>query len=188
MILADWIALIVLVLFAVLGALLGFGKGLKIFTYGIFGVVISVFICYCFGGMILKFSFMQDLLAKFASLWAGKDGLFYDLLSKIRLEVIIYYILLFVVVQMLRAGIIAIIKHVAEVDVLAVKIVNRILGIVLFVGMAVLLSLAVFQFISWVGGSTAQKFAEMLSDSAFNLDEIFMNNPLCGLIEVLHSL
>ena len=42
MILADWIVLAGILGFALLGMLFGFGKGLKFFTGGIFGIIIAV--------------------------------------------------------------------------------------------------------------------------------------------------
>ena len=46
MILADWIAIAVVAAFILIGALVGFGKGLKFFTGGIFGIIISILVCY----------------------------------------------------------------------------------------------------------------------------------------------
>ena len=54
MLIADWVALGLILLFAVLGLLLGFGRGLRFFTKGIFGFIISVIFCYFLGGLIIK--------------------------------------------------------------------------------------------------------------------------------------
>ena len=43
---------IVAIVLALLGLLFGFGKTLRFFTRGLFGVIISVFVCFTFGGMI----------------------------------------------------------------------------------------------------------------------------------------
>ena len=57
MILADWIVIALIAFFCLLGILFGFGKGLKFFTQGIFGVFIAVIVCYTLGGVIYNLSF-----------------------------------------------------------------------------------------------------------------------------------
>ena len=52
--LIDIITIGVFVLAALVGFIGGFGKGLKLFTKGIFGIVISVFVTATFAGMFLK--------------------------------------------------------------------------------------------------------------------------------------
>ena len=67
MIVADFIFIGVAAVVAFLGWLIGFGKTLKFFTSGIFGILISVFVCYCLGGIIMNIGFVSDLLAKLAA-------------------------------------------------------------------------------------------------------------------------
>lgn len=185
---ADLVAVGVVAGFALLGVLVGFGKGLRFFTKGIFGVIISIFVCYCIGGLVMKIPFVQELIAKFAALWADKEGFFFDIIRKIHVEIIVYYIALFIVVQIIRIIIVAILKHIAEAKVLVMKVINRILGAILFVVMGVLLSLLAFQIIYWIGGDTAAKFSEMLSDSLLGLDKLFENNPLIILVDYIKGL
>ena len=47
-----------------------------------------------------------------------------------------------------------------------------------FVAVLAALVLIVFQIIAWIGGETAQNFANQLKDSVFGLDWLFENNPL----------
>ena len=188
MVIVDLVALGFAVVMALIGALVGFGRGLKFFTKGIFGFIISIFLCYCFGGIIFQLSFVQDLLAKFASLWADKEGVFYDILNKIHAEVIVYYIVLFAVVQILRIIIVRIVQSIAEAKLLVMRIINKVFGIVLFLGMAVLLWLVAFQIIQWIGGGTADNFAQILDGSLFKLDYVFANNPLEEIINYLKGL
>lgn len=180
---ADWITLCIFGVFALIGGLAGFGRGLKFFTGGIFGVVISVFLCYCFGGFILQLQFVQDLVAKFAGLWNGKEGFFYDFLTNIHFEIIFYYIVLFIVAQIVRKIIVIILKHAFEINFMPMKVINRVLGIALFVGMMILLALVAFQIIDWVGGTTRVQVLEAFDGSVFKLDYIFENNPLNSIIE-----
>lgn len=185
---ADLVAVGVVVVFALLGVLVGFGKGLRFFTKGIFGVIISIFVCYCIGGFIMQLSFVQELLTKFAALWADKEGFFFDIIRKIRVEVIVYYIALFIVVQIIRIIIVAILKHVAEAKVLVMKVINKILGAILFIVMGVLLSLIVFQIIYWIGGDTAENFDNLLGGSLFGLDKLFEHNPLIYIVDYLKGI
>lgn len=187
MISADWIAIAIMLGAIALGALVGFGKGLQIFTGGPIGVIISVIVCYCFGGFFLEITFIQDLLNKLASLWTEQAGIFYDFLTKIHPEIIIYYIVLFIVVQIIRIVIVKIIAHVAETKNTVIKVINKTLGAAMFAAMAVLISLIVFQVIYWVGGETAEQFANDLAGSVFKLDELFLNNPLLQLVNMIKN-
>ena len=54
MVLADWIAIGIVVVFIALGALIGFGSGLKFFTSGIFGIIIGVVVCALVGTVFLE--------------------------------------------------------------------------------------------------------------------------------------
>ena len=113
MILADWIILALLLIFALLGMLLGFGKGLKIFTGGIFGVAISIFVCYAVGGLIINIGFIQSALMNMRSAIAAKDNGFCDFLLTIHIDIIVYYVALFIIVQILRIIIVIIIASIA---------------------------------------------------------------------------
>lgn len=181
MINADWIAIAVVAVFCLIGLFVGFGRGLKFFTSGIFGVIISVFVCYGIGGLILELDFVQELLNKFNTLLIEKENVFCEFLLKIHIDVIVYYIALFVVVQIVRVIIVAILKNIAEINNIVFKTINRIFGLILFLAVLALITLFVFQVISWIGGSTAENFAAKLEGSVFKLDKLFENNPLLSL-------
>ena len=184
MIAADWAAIVAVLVVGALGAFLGFGKGLKFFTGGIFGIIISVFVCYCIGGLVLDFKFVQEILNKFTSALTDKNG-FCDFLLKIRIDLIVYYIVLFIIVQLARILIVYILKHIAESNNVVFKVVNRTLGAIFFLIVFALIALFVFQIIHWIGGSTAAGFRLKLEGSAFKLDKLFENNPLLSLPEML---
>ncbi|MCD8308049.1 MAG: hypothetical protein LUD51_07490 [Clostridia bacterium] len=176
---ADWIALAFLVVFAAIGAIAGCGRVLKFFTSGIFGIIISVFACYCLGGLILGIPFIGDLLDKFASLWAGTA-----FLETIHLEVIVYYIVLFIIVTLIRILIVRILKNILEIKFLPVKIINRVVGAVLLAGIMTVIALFVFQIIYWVYGADGNpELVEALS-GAFNLDQLYLNNPMNYLTQI----
>lgn len=188
MITADWVALIIIAVSVLLGLLLGFGKGLKFFTSGIFGIIISVFVCYCLGGLILKLGFVQELLIKFRSLWATKSGGFYKFLDTIRVDIIVYYIALFFIVQILRIIIVGVLKGIAEADNKPLRIINKILGAAFFTAVIVLLGLTVLQIITWMGGSAYQSVQSKLAGSALKLDKLLVNNPLLSIPKIIKHL
>jgi hypothetical protein len=178
MLTADWITLGVAVVVAILGLILGFGKTLKIFTSGIFGVIISVVVCYFLYGIVINWAFTQDLMAKIVEGLQNANNGFCDFLIKIRMDIIAICVGMFIIVQIVRVIIVAIIKNISESNNGFVITVNKILGLVLMLAIAAMLALIAFQIISWVGGSTATDFAEKLQGSTFKLDEVFLNNPL----------
>lgn len=182
----DWLAIGILLLSLLLGALAGFGNGLKWFTKGIIGFIISVFFCYTFGGMILKIPFVADLLVKLAHTW-DKSGAFYSLLKTIHLEVIIYYIILFVIAQFIRIFLVRLIKRIVELENVVMKVINKVLGALLFLGMTILFALFIFQIIDWIGGETRANFITTLT-GALKLNKLFLNNPLNALVELVKNM
>ncbi len=177
----DWIALAVLVVFAAIGALVGFGRGLKFLTGGIFGIIISVVLCYIFGSMLLGIPFVNDLLNKLADAIGGWS---------IAITVI-YYVILFVIFTLIRILIVKLIRKVAEADVLVMKIINRILGAVLLAGFGILLGLLVLQIIYWVQVSDAglgEIYVNWMMDTETGnpsaiVGELYLNNPLAALAD-----
>ncbi len=186
MITADWIAVGALAVFCVLGFAVGFGRGLKFFTAGVFGFIISLFVCYCIGGAVYKIPFVQQLTAKLAAALTGKNG-FCDFLLKIRFEIIVYYLCLFVVVTIIREIIVAILKHVSKSERPVVSFINRTLGIFLFAAFLAMLTLIVFHIIELIGGSAEQNFYAVLENSKLRLDAIYRNNPLMEIIKAIRN-
>ena len=183
--LIDWITIGFILVTVLLGVLIGFGRGLRWITKGILGIVLSIFFCYTFGGLILGIPFVAELLRKFASLW-DKSGAFYDILKAIHLEIIVYYIVLFILAQLIRRLVVLLISKIFEMDNVAMKVINRILGAILFFAVNLLLVLFVFQIVSWVGGDTAKDF-EVSLRGVFGIDRLFLKNPLNSLIELIKN-
>ena len=177
MLVADYIAIGALVVFALLGFLVGFGKGLKFFTSGIFGVIISVFVTYLLFGLVYDLSFVKELLDKFNN-WLREQGDVGTFFADIYTDRIVLAVAIFIIVQIVRVIIVKIIKSIVEIDNVVFKIINKTLGLVFFVAVLAALVLIVFQIIAWIGGETAQNFANQLKDSVIGLDWLFENNPL----------
>ena len=186
MITADLIVLVALLICIVLGAFMGFGKGLRLFTGGVFGRIISVVICYFLFGIVLSWSFVQDLLLKFTTMLAEKDTWICNLLLQIRIDMIVFGAVLFLAVQILRHLVVHIIAGVFEIDNKAIRIINKILGVVLFLAFAVIFTLIIFQIIAWISG-TDGGFYESLQGSVFGLDKIFTDNPLNSVFESIRA-
>ena len=183
MVLADWIAIGVAIAVLALGALAGFGRALKWFTGGIMGILISVFVCYLIGGFFLDIEGIRNMLASLAANWKHIDWLY-----NMRLEIIIYYIVLFLLCQIARILIVKIIGCVVETDLLPLKIINKVGGALFFFGVGLLITLLIFQIIYWVGGSALYDFYGKLAGSAFGLDKLLMNNPLVKFVDYIKGI
>lgn len=184
MLIADWIVIILIALFCLLGLGLGFGRGLKFFTKGIFGVFIAIFVCYCVGGLILNIGFVNELVTNLHTTFENGNG-FFKFLASIRFEIVVYYVSLFIVVLFIRFIIIKIIVSVVEVNNVFMKIINKTLGVIFFAAVLVLLVLLVFQIIYAIGGPTAENFLAYIKGSFFKLDYIYENNPFIMIIKII---
>lgn len=175
---ADWIVLGIFAVFAIIGIVIGFGKSLKFFTSGVFGVIISLFVCYFAYGVVFNWTFVQDLLNKLIeSISAAQNG-FCDFLLKIHIEIIVLCVSMFIIVQLLRIIIVAIIKNIVEIDNVVFKVINKVLGMVFMMAIIGILGLIALQIIYYVGGQTADQVREAFNGSVFKLDWLFENNPL----------
>lgn len=185
MILMDWIAIGLLAVFCLLGMLFGFGKGLKFFTSGIFGIIISIVVCYALGGLIYNFGFVQDGLNSMRDALAENGSGFCNFLLKIHIDIVVYYVALFIAVSIIRIIIVKIIKSIAEIDNIVLIILNKAFGVVLFVGVLFMLTFFAFWIISLIGGNTEADFILKLSGSKLKLDWLFEHNPFMTIIKVI---
>ena len=184
MILADWIVLVMLIIFAILGMLFGFGKGLKFFTGGIFGIIISIFVCYALGGLIYHISFVQSVLESFRNVLVNNGSGFCRFLLNIQIDIVVYYVALFILVTIIRIIIVKIVKSIVEIDNMFVIILNKTFGVVLFVGMLFFVMLMAFWIIALVKGTTIADYPS-LEGSKLKLDWLYENNPFTTIIRVI---
>ena len=181
----DWIILALILLFCILGMLFGFGKGLKFFTRGIIGFIISIFICYALGGIIYNIGFVARALDSFRNSLAGKGNSFCKFLLKIQIDIIVYYVALFIVVTILRIIIVHIIKRFFEIQNVVLIIINKFFGVILFVAAFFVLLLLVFFVIGLIGGTTELNFYSKLTDSNLGLDWLYEYNPFMKIVYVI---
>ena len=177
MLTADIIAVVAFIVILLLGALAGFGRGLKFFTSGIFGIIISVIVCYFIFGLALDLSFVKQLCNNFNE-WLNEKGSVGSFFADIHLDYVVLAIILFVIVQIIRIIIVKVISGVFEINNPVFKVINRALGAVFFLLVALALVLIIFQIVAWIGGTTAKNFLDSLEDSLFGLDALYENNPL----------
>lgn len=177
----DWIFLGAMIVVLILGSLLGFGKVFSWFVLNkIVRIVVAVFVCYTFGGMILGIPFVNRMLSALASNWSHVE-----FLTKIHLEIIIYYVALFLITVIVIAILSKIIRGISEADYKPVKVINKALGAILFGVFAFATMLLVFHIITWIGGETSQNFLGMLqTDAGAILRPLYENNPMTKLIEM----
>ncbi len=125
------IIFILLVLATMLvGYFRGFGKSLKTLSGGIVGIILAGAFCFIFGSSILAIPFIYDLVG---------DSI---------VRKIIYYIVLFVVAQLLRIVIFTIIKNIMEIDNVVINVINRVGGAMLAGALTVISVVALVSTIS----------------------------------------
>ncbi len=176
-IIADYVAIGAVLLFALIGLIAGFGKGLKFFTSGIFGVIISVVVCFILFNIVGSLEIVQNLLQRLTDFLATQ-GTWGEILNKIYIDKIVLALVLFIVCQIVRAIIVAILKSIIEINNIVFKFFNKVLGMLLFLVILAFLVLLVFFVVNWIGETTAENFAALLEGSVFKLDLLFENNPL----------
>lgn len=156
-----------------IGFVLGLGKALKLSTKGILGIIISIFVCFMFGGIVKSFgavvSFIESADLYFAGLW-GFWG-------KLPIGTAIYYICFFAAVQIVRILIVKIICKIDSIGNDGRKLVSKALGAVyaaVFCFALFLLILAGLKFFE--NSDFAIKILAKIQDSF--LWTLYINNPI----------
>ncbi|MCL2847404.1 MAG: hypothetical protein FWE13_01460 [Firmicutes bacterium] len=168
------IFIIVLIGLAVLGSVLGFARVLKLSTRGIVGIIISIVICFLIGGAILATPAIGNLVAN------GNDYFYnqvWRFLGIIHLATIIYFITLFIFVQIFRIIIVAAINRISVIRSKVVHIVNRALGAMFLSGMAFMLVLFVFAVLSLIDQTALVQSMVSSMEGSF-LYTLYQNNPI----------
>lgn len=182
MITADIIAIGAFIIFTLLGSVVGFGNGLKFITRGTFGKILSVIICYFLFGIVISLPFVNDLLIKFANHLSEQNNGFLNFLLTIRIDLIVFAIVLFILVQLAKQLIVAIISSIMNAKNPVIKVINKVTGVILFLALFIILVLIIFQIVAWISGVDGGLFG-YLNGSIFGLDYVYVNNPLNALFE-----
>lgn len=176
----DLITLAVILLTAGLGAVFGFGKGLKFFSHGWIGRIVSVIICYFIFGMVLKIPFVEEKMTEFVAK-LDESKWYLKILKYVRIDMILFAVLLFFAVQLLKKLAIAIVEHIFEIDTPVMRIINKVLGVAIYLFLLLLLVLIVFQIAYYIAGEGA--IYNAIKGSLFGLDKLYLDNPLNKVIE-----
>ena len=171
--LIDIITIGVFVLAALVGFIGGFGKGLKLFTKGIFGIVISVFVTATFAGMFLKIEQVSIWIADLTTLASQKWAFF----ATINIGLIAYYLVFFLIVQLLRILVVKVICGIFEADNKVMKAINRVLGLIFVPAVVMALVLLVFAVFKIVDETHFVKDIVAKMDGSF-LGVLYANNPI----------
>ncbi len=184
MVTADLIFIAIIVLTFFCGYYYGFGRCLNAVCNGIFGVAISSIVCYFIFGVVLNMGFVQNLLAKLISAMIAKESPVLNLLVKIRIDIIIFGAGLFLVVQVLRKLFFSLLKDVFETDNKAMKITNKVLGVILTFFLAFAFLLIALQITLAIDGDNGAVMS-FFSGSLFRLDKLYLGNPLNSIITTI---
>lgn len=169
----NLITILALLFFALAGFLIGFGRSLKMFTSGIVGIIISIFVCATFGGMLLG----TDLVGGWIASLNSKLGEVAAVFEKIQVGVIIFYIVMFVVVQLVR---IAVVKFVCEffgADNSVMKVVNKILGTLFVPAVILCFTLLILAVLKLFDDTTAISSMLEKIDGTI-LYKLYVSNPI----------
>lgn len=177
MVIADWLALGIIVVAGVLGIILGFGKCLKIFTGGVVGIIISVVVSYLLFGIVGSWTFVKELMAKLHTVMVNANNGFVNFLMNIGIEKIILAVAVFVVVQLIRILLVSVVKGIFEINNNVMRAINKTLGIIFMLSVAVMISLLVMHVAAWIEGDTSDNMRNFLT-GALHLEWVFDHNPI----------
>ncbi len=183
MVVADFIAIGLVVLVGFAGAVAGFGRTLKAITSGFFGVIISVVITYFLLGLVLKLSFVQSLIGQLVTALENSSAPICSVLLTIRIDMIIVAVALFIIVQLLRKLLVFILKKLFEAKNPVSSAANKVFGVILSEAILFVILLVAFQIVFWITKEGA--FYEFLSGSFFGLDKLYVSNPISSIIPTI---
>ena len=177
----DLITLGVIMLTALIGAISGFGNGLKFFARGWLGRIISIIICYFLFGLVLKIPFVQDLLQKFVATLDGEKW-YLKILKYVRIDMIVFAVVLFFAVQLVKKIVVALINGLFSINTPFIRVLNKLLGVFIYLFLLLLLVLIVFQIAYLIDGADGVIY-QKTHGSLFGLDKLYLDNPLNKVIE-----
>ena len=169
----DIVTIGVFVVAALVGFIGGFGRGLKLFTKGVFGIIISVFVTATFAGMFLKLEQVSIWVADLTKLASQKWAFF----ATINIGLIAYYVAFFLIVQLLRILVVKVICGIFEADNKVMKVINRVLGLVFVPAVVMAIVLLVFAVFKIVDETQFVQDVVAKIDGTF-LGILYANNPI----------
>ena len=171
--LINIISAIVLLLMFVGGFKIGMGGVLKLCSSGIFGLVITVFLAFMFGGLIRGIPQVHQLMTDIEKALGDK----FEFLKSFRLELIIFYVIFFLAFLIARIALISFFKAQDNSGIWLLSTTSKLLGaalcVIFFVGL-VLVFFAVIKYFE--NKKFAVDLVKSLGDSA--LRWLYLHNPI----------
>lgn len=173
----DVIAIALLIIAGIVGCIAGFGNVLKFLSEGVIGIILTVVVCYFLFGSVLALPFVQSLLAELIkAIESVGSPILTFLFITIRLDLVVYAGVLYLIVALIRKLIVFLIGTVTSIESKPMIVLNRIGGTILAALWLCMITLIVFQVIAWIVGTNGAVY-EFLNQSFF-LGKVFQNNPL----------
>lgn len=169
--------------FAVLGAALGFGRGLKMLSKGVLGKIAAVVFAYYLFGIVLTLDVTKTAQTNFITFLEGKDNWFCRFLITIRIETILTGVVVFLLSMLLISLVVNILAGILDGEGGVLKGLNCILGVVLALAEFIALVLLILLILKLISGTNTD-IADSLQGSFFRLDKIYDDNPLSAFIRV----
>jgi|AGTN01.1.fsa_nt_gi hypothetical protein len=173
MVTVDYVFIAVVVVAALIGMMLGFNKVLKLLTGGIFGIIISVVVCVMVGGSLQNLTVSQNLInsvdAAAVNAWA--------FLAYLKPGYVVFYLVLFALVQAARMIVVRIIRNVARSNSAIVRVFDKSLGLALSGAFVVAVSLLFFAGIKLLGDTSFGQDVVSKIGGGW-LKTIYDNNPI----------
>ncbi|MBO5328664.1 MAG: hypothetical protein J6B04_05785 [Clostridia bacterium] len=188
---ADYVILAIAVIFAIIGLIAGFGKGLKFFTSGIFGFIFSIVVCVFIFEYVKTFGAVVQLLDKLMELinnaTANNQSINNLLITVLPTADIILGVALFIVVQLARIIVVAIIKRIFEINNGFFRFINKVFGMVLMVAIALMVILLVLNYIPEIEKVLPDLMAQLKAqiENSVILKWLYENNPLQPLLQAV---
>lgn len=181
----DGITLAVILITTVIGVLAGFGNGLKFFSHGWMGRIVSIVICYFIFGLVLKIPFVEEAMAKFVAK-LDENKWYLKVLKYVRIDLIAFAVILYFVVQIAKRLLLGIIEKIFEANVWLMRILNKFLGAAIYLFILLLVTLIVFQIAYYIKGTDGAIYAK-IQGSLFGLDKLYLDNPLNAVIDSIRQ-
>lgn len=166
---------------AAFGFLAGGGRVLRWTVNGWIGKVLAVVVTYFLLGFVMNLGISRRITARFVDALTAKGNWICKLLLIVRIDVILWAVLLFFAVWLLQKALAAAVDSLLDQEG-ARRWINRVLGLLLTLALLFVHALLLFQIVFWFTGTDGSLY-HYLQGSFMRLDRLYENNPLNGLID-----
>ena len=179
MILMDYVAAGVIVLFGAIGAFVGFGRGVKVLSKGLVGIVTTVAVCYSLSGFVFDIGFVRAFTEWMrSSLVSSEIGLL-KTLANVRIEKIAVFAIMFLAVFSVKTAIAGFLVGISRIDCAIIRVTDRTLGAALGLAFALVLALAALSVVYMVSGAEG---GAVFEGSFLKIDVLYKNNPIVSFL------